>query len=164
MLRSPRNVIALVFSGFAVGIAIALFMLREPTEPLTAKSLQEARDRWKAAGIKNYDMSYRMHGSVYGIQVRAGIVSDVRVNGLAPTSTDWKTYSVDGLFDILGMDLESFRTPTNQVGGPQVIMRVRFHPQLGYVERYVRSGSPATDATIELISFEQKNLPGDTKK
>jgi len=164
MQRSLRKVAPLVFSGFAVGIVVTLFMLREPTEPLTLKSLQEARDHWKASAIKNYDMSYRMHGSVYEIQVRAGIVSDVRVNGLAPTSTDWKTYSVDGLFDILGLDLESFRKPTNQVGGPQVIMRVRFHPQLGYVERYVRSGSPGSDATIQLISFERKNLPADTKK
>ncbi|MBI1827119.1 MAG: hypothetical protein HY287_06910 [Planctomycetes bacterium] len=161
MAGSPRSKILLIVGGFIAGIAVTVFLMREPTGTLTAAALQTARDHWRNAGVKNYDMTYRMHGNMYEIRVRGGIVADVRVNNLAPNSADWKAYSVDGLFDVLALDLETFRSPANQADGPTAIMRVRFHPQLGYIEHYVRSGSTATDATIETLSFslcdESKN-------
>ena len=70
-------------------------------------------------------------------------------------SRDLSNYSVEGLFDILELDLENMAAPDSPFGpaAQQVIARVRFNREFGYIERYLRSGGMVPAGAIELISF-----------
>lgn len=141
---------------FVVGVGIALIIVRDPTEPLTRESLQAARERWSLAGIDDYRMRYRMHGSVYDVTVRDAIVTDVLVNGQTPQSADYGAYGVKGLFGILAEELENLGSEKGRLmgGGSHVVMRVRFNPKFGYIERYLRSSSAVgRGVSIELLEF-----------
>lgn len=142
-----------------IGMLVAVFMLRVPMEELTTERLAEARAKWSAAGIADYDMRLRMHGGEYGVRCRNRVVEDLTLNGTPVTTGDPASYSVDGLLAILGMELEMFgsggRAPA---GGSPVFMRVLFDQQRGYVKRYLRSGSgfagpQGRGTAIEVIEF-----------
>lgn len=142
--------------AFAVGLIGALLFLREPAEKLSAEALASARRRWEAAGVRDYDMTFRMHGSLYEVACRDGIVGRMLVNGRSPETVDASAYTVDGLFRVLEQELDAIAEAA--AGGPAgqggVMARVRFHPALGYVERYVRGGGGmGRSASIELLSF-----------
>ena len=142
--------------AFVVGLGVAVLILREPTEPLTADSLHAARQLWREAAIDDYTLRYRMHGSEYAVIVRDDIVTEVTVNGQTPTSVDYRAYDVSGLFDTLEAEIENVTDPHGPFGGRPgaVLMRVRFNARLGYIERYLRSaGGHGRGAAIELIDF-----------
>lgn len=130
--------------------------MREPTVPLTVEGLREARHRWQAAGIGDYDLRYRMHGATYDVSVRDGIVTTVVANGNAANPADAGSYGMDGLLNLLAMELENAATAGGPfVGGAgSVLMRVRFHAELGYLERYLRSGGGPRPVAIELLEFK----------
>ncbi len=148
--------LVLVTIAFGFGLVLAFFLLREPTVPLTLLNLKDARGVWRQAGVADYDTQYVMHKSEYDVAVRAGIVTSLKVDGRVPLATDWRAYSVDGLFDILELELAGNPMPKNdEVGKAKpVMMRVRFNRELGYVERYIRgSGGFGKATSIRLISF-----------
>lgn len=136
----PRIVryILLAAGAFALGLVGALLVLREPMEPLTEESLAAARQRWADAGIGSYDLEYRTVGGTYSLQVRDGIVTELLLNGGPTTTADPGAYSMDGLFRTLAMDLEN--AADQPAGAAPALLRVRFHPTQGYIERYLRSG------------------------
>ena len=142
--------------AFLAALVLTLFVIREPMEPLTSEALHEARDRWRQAGINDYQLRYDMHGSRYEVRVRHGLVVNLQVNGRQPVSADWGAYSVEGLFEVLEMELENLTDTTGPFGasvGP-VIARVRFNDQQGHLERYVRSGSGGgRPVSIQLLEF-----------
>jgi hypothetical protein len=163
-------------AGVAVptGLVAALLVLREPMEPLTTARLEEAERQWSAAGIRDYEARYLMHDSEYRVVVRDGIVGELTLGGAPATTAQRGAYSMDGLFELLHLELEMFapqeRDPGTDpgvapgAGGrgsagpalPAVLLRVRFHPDLGYIERYLRAGATAgRDVTIELHSFRR---------
>jgi len=151
---------ALACIAFIAGIVIALVSLREPMDTLSVESLEAARQRWRAAGMAVYEITYRMHGSVYAVQWRDGRVTKATVNDLPPTTPDLNVYSVSGLFDTLEQELENFTDPAGPFAGraETIIARVRFHPTLGYVERYLRSSSgQVRGASIEVINFSPRD-------
>jgi hypothetical protein len=121
--------------------------------------LAVARDRWRRADIKNYDLRYRMHGSEYAIEVRGGAVVRATVNGRPPTSSDWQVFGVDGLLDTLEQELDLAEGAADAEGGPgaSAMLRVRFHAQWGYIERYVRSMPGARAAALEVSHFARAN-------
>ena len=80
-------------------------------------------------------------------------------------SRELSNYSVEGLFDILELDLENLADPNGPFGhsAQKVIVRVRFNREFGYIERYLRSGGMIRGATIEVISFRSgSSLLGDS--
>ena len=101
-----------------------------------------------------------MHGSEYAIEWRDGIVEQASVDDRPPTTTDLNAYSLDGLFDTLEQELDNLTDPAGPFAGHAgtVLMRVRFNPKLGYVERYLRSsGGHGRGASIEMIEFARRD-------
>jgi hypothetical protein len=160
----PWRVFVFVWPGaFLAGLIAALWFVREPTERLTPENLKAARQKWREAEITDYELEFRMQGSPCEVKVRGGVVEDIRMGGRIPTSSDWSMYTVEGLFDTLEMELEALgRTAGDgQAATQPAQMRVRFHPRVGYVERYLRSGiGPSGGASIEMIRFHACR-PGD---
>jgi len=152
-----RNVV-LTLAAFAVGITAGVWYLREPTTNLTRDNLASARKRWRDANITAYELDYQMLGSAYHVVWRNGRVEDATVNGQIPTSGDWRTYSVEGMFDILELELDNVADATGAYAGRDdlVMMRVRFNPRLGYVERYLRGGGGiGKGAAIENVRLKR---------
>ena len=156
-LFTRRNVV-LMLAAFPLGILAGVWYTREPTVVLTRDTLAAARSHWRAAGVASYELSYDMHGSAYRIVWRNGRVEDASVNGQPPTSGDWRAYSVEGVFDTLEQELDNVADAAGAYAGRDdvVMMRVRFHPKLGYVERYLRGGGGiGRGATIENVQLRK---------
>lgn len=147
-------------AAFLVGAGGAVLWYREPTAPLTRELLAAARQCWRAAGVRGYEVRYRMHGSEYRIQCRDGVVERASVDNRPPTTADLNVYSIEGLFDTLEQELENLTDPAGPFAGQagRVLMRVRFNPKFGYVERYLRSsGGHGRGASIEMIEFARRD-------
>lgn len=133
------------------------FLSREPTETLTTEALTAARLRWLAGDVADYRMRFDMHGSLYEVEVRRGIVETATTDGNPIRSADPGAYSVDGLFETLELELENRADPRGPFAGQAatMVMRVRFNKELGYVERYLRSsGGMGRGASIVMLEFE----------
>ena len=156
MKRSARFNLPLMGVAFLATLAVTWFVIREPMEPLTAESLREARIRWREADIHDYEIRYDMHGSRYDVRVRDGLVVDLKVGGKQPVSADWGAYSVEGLFDVLDMEVENLTDSYGPFGSQagSVIARVRFNQEHGHIERYLRSGGVGgLPVAIQLLDF-----------
>ncbi len=156
-----RANVLLMVAAFAMAAAGAILWLREPVTPLTREGLAGARQRWRESGIASYELRYRMHGSEYAVRTKSRIVEDVAVNGQVPTSGNWSVYGVEGLFDTLAQELDNAADPAGPfAGGKAILLRVRFHPELGYVERYLRSsGGGARGASLDQVNFRRLDGP-----
>jgi len=109
-----------------------------------------AREQWKQADVVDYDLQYQMNGSDYHIEVRKGIVTVATVDGQQPLSSDWRTYAMNGLFEILSLEIDNQEEGIGPfAGGGSVLMRVRFNNERGYLERYIRGGA-GRNAVIEV--------------
>ena len=154
-MLNRRNLIVAV-CGFLLGLLAAFFYFREPTIPLTQSALAQARQRWKEAAIRAYRATYRMHGSLYEVDVRDGLVVGFTVNGQTPSVAQPGAYSIDGLFDTLQAELENIHDPSIPLGMPpgNVVARVRFDDHLGYPQRYIRGGTgPSRGSSLEMLEF-----------
>jgi hypothetical protein len=159
LMQFPTGRKALLAAGaFGGGIVLAVLVFREPTKPLARTALDAAHSRWAAAAIRDYDVAYRMHGALYEVEVRDGTVVRAVVNGLRSTSPDWEAYSIDGLFAILELELAGVEPPGGTASSIQApLMRVRFHKELGYPERYLRAATGLSRAaSVELVSFVRR--------
>lgn len=139
--RIIKNVL-IAFGAFGAGLIVAIVATRDPLDALTPELLSAARDRWQSAAIDDYDLRYAMHGSDYDVQVRGGIVTDATVDGQPPRNANLGDLSMDGLLRVVQMECDALTDQSGPFasGSQGVIARVRFHPELGYLERYLRSG------------------------
>ena len=155
MKDKTRRRLLLAIGAFGAGLAAAFFVIREPMELLTRDALAVARSRWDEAAVTAYDIRYLMNGDEYGVQVRDGVVSEVSVNGVRPVGSDWRNYSVGGLFDMLEMETENVMGPAGPFAGRKnaVVAKVEFDEVLGYPKRYLRSGGGMRPACVEVIEF-----------
>ena len=149
---SRRKWLFVFCGGFAIGLIGFLWYAREPTMALTRPELDAASRQWHHANLRDYDHRYLMHGAEYAVSVRGGIVVEIKTNGLITRPSNPEAYSVDGLLKTLEQELDLHASAELQ---NNTIMRVRFHPELGYIERYLRGKSPLARATsIETTYFE----------
>lgn len=142
--------------AFPCGLCVAFFYLREPMVDLTEASLSAAKERWRNARVVDYDIRFNMNGSLFELVVRAKEVTSILVNGQRPETVDEDAYTVDGLLEILDLELENLTDPNGPmtIGRNVAYARVRFHEEMGYVERYVRSRAGwGRGASIELLQF-----------
>lgn len=156
MKRQTKLNLALMSSAFVMALGATILIVREPTERLTVEALEAAMQRWREAGVQSYDLRYRMHGSIYDIKSRGGVVVEATVNGQRPLVNDYSDYGVEGLFRTLELELENVTDPHGPFAGraSAVVMRVRFNAGFGYIERYLRgSGGYGRSVAIELIEF-----------
>jgi len=158
MFRKTKINLLFSIAGLLCGMIGAVLYLRQPLETLTEESLASARVLWKHANITSYDLQYTMQSDLYDVTVRDGIVISVTRDSKPTRSQDARMFGVDGLFEILTLELENLSNPAGPFAGKtgQILMRVRFHPQLGYMERFLRSaGGVGNGASIEMIQFQQ---------
>ncbi len=155
MLRRRNLIVAA--TAFLLGLLAALLYLREPTIPLTQDALSQARQHWRNASIRSYCATYRMHGSLYEVEVRDGLVTTINVNGQTLSIAQPSAYSIDGLFETLQTELENITDSSNPLGTPpgNVVARVRFDERLGYPQRYIRGGTGLSrGGTLEMLEFQ----------
>ncbi len=155
-MRRKRHVL-IACTGFCLGAVLTLIYFREPTVPFTREATEDARRVWTQGGIKSYAAAYRMNASLYEVTVRNDLVESVAVDGVTPNATNLQTYSVSGLFDLLELELSNLSDSKGPFGpsGSMIVARVRFHPQWGYPERFLRAGGgTGQNATIEMVRFE----------
>ena len=133
-------------------------------QEVTRASIQEARGRWKKAGVKNYDLEWESTGlsrSHYLVKVRGGQVENVE--GVKPDGShiplkpvDTSLYSIDGLFTIVADELALLDTPTpfGQPKGTTAVLRFTTDSKYGYLSSYRRDvmGAPSALA-IDVLRF-----------
>lgn len=165
MRRSLTFYVAAGGIAFLVGLIGTVLWLRVPAQRLTPELLEAARDRWREAAIDDYQLHYRMYGSEYRVRVESGIVVDMTVNGRPASTSDPAAYSIDGLLATLAQELDNLSDPTGPFAGRagNVIMRAHFHPELGYPERYLRSGGGGRSVALEMLEFRPQFIPADER-
>ena len=142
MRLSPRW---LLLGALVLGSASALVLRRESLEDLTPDRLETARADWSRASPADYDLEVlvradRLAEGHFEIQVRGGELTSARHNGIPATGAP-DAYTVPGLFDVLARELELARDPTAGFGAPagyRAYLKVRFHRELGYPQKYRR--------------------------
>lgn len=145
-IQSARRFLAVVCLAALVIGALLVWGFRQPRLPeVTAERLAEARQRWRAGGVADYDVEIAVTGrqaAVYAIEVRGGEVRAARRNGEALTGRrTLGTWSVPGMFDTLELDVESqARVAAGKAGpdSPWVDLRAEFEPRWGYPVRCQR--------------------------
>lgn len=141
----------------ALGLVVGAFvLLREAMVPLNREILDEARDKWERAEIDDYEMVFTMADGEYAVRVHAGRITSLTRDGQSTTTHRPMDFTVDGLFDTLERELEAIDDPASPLGGDArtTLLRVRFNPEFGYVERYVRVvGGTGRSNTIVLKSI-----------
>lgn len=125
-------------------------------EALTRESLEAARRLWVERGPSSYSVAYELNHSQYEVSVQDGIVTNVQVDGVRPVGAAWSHYSIEGLFELLDMEIENLEDPVGPFAGSRatVFAKIRFDESLGYPVYYLRSGGGVPPASIRVIAFE----------
>lgn len=133
-------------------------------EPVTNESLATARRLWTQAGVRDYDLEWTSRGlsnAHYRVQVRSGQVRTIEMlqpdgQVTAAHPAEPRFYGVEGLFLIIGDELEQLKQPApfGQPKGTKVVLRFTPDPKFGYPRRYRRDvlGTPLAVA-IDVIRF-----------
>lgn len=120
--------------------AIAIQIWYNPTVPLTAPLLAEARAKWKEHGPRAYDMDYTVKkiASTERFQVRVRndeAISVIMNDGVALESRLYRYCTMPALFGFI----EEFMEQDAQPGRPRTFTNVYFDPGDGHLIHYVRS-------------------------
>ena len=161
MRRSKIAFIGLLAAALAAVVLVAVVaLLPGGSEPLTAARLETARQRWRAAGIRNYEMELETSGAQTGryvVRVKDGSVVSLARDGHVENPSEKELWSVDGLFRTLERELGNAEHPEKIYGvapGTQVLLRMRSDPRLGYplfFSRYVMgTNKSVTIRTVRL--------------
>jgi hypothetical protein len=130
-------------ASVSVMIFMIWFNLRIQLKP---EQLDEAHERWKANGPKNYDMVCKKRLNDNGkedkfeVEVRGGLVKRVRMNGSelekeTGAETDPRIYhSMDQVY----RDITRFMDLDTKPGATRVYVIANFDPDTGAVRHYVR--------------------------
>jgi hypothetical protein len=131
-------------------------------EPLTARALDEAQQRWRAHGSASYHLVVRVRApryeaAVYDVVVTGGEVTAVEHDGrrLRAEDASQHDYSVPGLFALLREDLRLADVPL--IGDtPPVDLRAYFERDTGRLVRYRRTVGSARRRVllVEVLEYE----------
>jgi len=132
--------LAVVVAAIAA-VVVAVVLLGDRMPELTEAALADAEKRWDAGGIRDYTMDLEIEGRRAGkvhIEVAGGKVIKMERDGKTPTQRrTWDVWSVQGQFDMMRRELDIAANPAAElqlqnIPDVQVMIRARFHPQLGY--------------------------------
>jgi hypothetical protein len=120
--------------------AISVQIWYNPTVPLTAPPLTEARAKWKERGPANYDMEYMVKKieatERFQVRVRDGQAISVVMNDNVPLeSRHFRYHTMPALYEFI----EEFMDQDAQPGRPRTFTNVFFDPADGHLIHYVRS-------------------------
>jgi hypothetical protein len=136
--------------GAVVGVVLTLAALltwlwlhRDPTPPLSAEAIENARRLWQENRVANYDMNVEVTGQreeSIRVQVRGGQVVAYTNNGRTPPRHTWPWWSVDGMFEQLEKETEvsAGEGASSQGGASSGALRAQFDPQYGYPQIFRR--------------------------
>ncbi len=129
----------------AIGVAAYLIATREAPPRLTEEAYEAAVKRWDAGGPASYDLDIELSGNRSGnihVEVRDGDVVHMIRGGVEPSQKrTWYYWSVPGMLDTIGRELEMARDPAASLHDPKITemdMWAQFDPKLGYPVRYDR--------------------------
>jgi hypothetical protein len=137
-----------------VGVLVGLNLYRSKLA-LSPENLAEARQRWQAAGIKDYDITVTTSGGIrgtYRLKVRGGSVLDATADDvpLNVNTAPAQAWTVPGLFDALEQYLEWDSRPQ----APTAYTEVAFDHADGHLVRYLRT-APGQHIVID-VQLERK--------
>ncbi len=150
--------------------AIIWVATRPKMQDLTPELLADARQRWTAAGVDDYDLEFQLNASGFetpsrfAVQVRKGRTVEIVRNG-KPVTADPESYTVAGLLDIIERELDMSTDPTSPLasGSGKTFLRVRFNERYGYPEQYLRvTGGTNRSSEIRVDAFTPQRLTGET--
>ncbi|CAN5238658.1 hypothetical protein BH10PLA2_BH10PLA2_08500 [soil metagenome] len=129
---------------------------------LTLDKLQVAEQKWREHGPQNYNLNYSYDKSggkdEYHVEVRGGKVVSVTRNGQPLEERLYRYSSVPALFgfaeDYLRQDQEDMK-----LGKGRPYAFGDFHPQLGYVRRFVHGGRLGDRVEIVTDKFTPVDNP-----
>jgi hypothetical protein len=165
-LRASDLVLGAAAGGLLALVAIIGLIVvsrRQATAPLTAESLQTARQRWQTNGPRDYRMDITVRGrqpSRYHVEVAGGNPVVVQRNDHDIPRRNWPYWTVPGLFDVIEHDVDCAEDPTNGFGarpGSTAVLRADVDERLGYPRKFERLilGEPQLDMTWEVTRFEE---------
>lgn len=127
---------------------------------LTAARWTAAKDRWLASSLGDYSLEVVVsgrQGARYAVDVQRGEVIRATRNGeLLPQRRTWSTWSVDGMLETIGRDLDTIARRESGSGDnstPQLWLRARFDEQFGFPRNYLRTEGTRSGANPE-VSWE----------
>ncbi len=151
---SLRFVAGSIILGTALGLAITVILLivgsRGQPPRMTAEAFQAAKRRWSEFGPRSYDIDIQQSLGINGeihIEVRSQRVTKMTVNNTPAPPRSWDNWSVPGLFEIIGMDLDRNKSATNS---PEIVVfqQAEFDPKSG-LPRVYRRTDLASNQSVE---------------
>lgn len=150
-------VILVVLTATSIGIQIWYNQGRQ----LTMEKLKDAQAKWKEHHIRDYDLEYTAKkgesgDEVYQVRVRGGKVVEVVRNGKPLEERLHHYHDMPALFgfieDYLRLDDEAAKNGTRRP-----FLMGDFHPELGYLRRFVRSVNATRERIEIIVSFKLVN-------
>ena len=147
--RSLRKLALGMVLGAVVGIVLAIGIavwLNSGQPPVLVPALLDAAEsRWKSQAIADYDLdldaSLGMQGRMH-VEVRAGKVINVTLDGQPTRHHLWDYWTVPGLLGVMRLDRERNVAAANDPAGPRpepVFQQARFDPLDGVPLEYRRT-------------------------
>lgn len=156
---------ALVLCLILVVIALVFLLnLYNATLALNSEKLDAAKQRWRMAGIRDYNLHVTVRGRTAGdyyIRVRNGAVADgCTMNNQELPPEQARMWTVDALLEeILARELESQKMPE----GANCYSQVEFDENNGHPKRYLRVvNGESTDFSVRLITDLSQPAPSAT--
>ena len=123
--------------GFVLGlfaaVAIAIWMFREDRPQLEREALDGAMARWKAAGLKDYELEVKLHGrrsDAVRIGVSGGVPVFLSINSNPVEGERARAaWTVEGQFEAISID---WKNAVESANPGQTILTAEFDPDLGY--------------------------------
>jgi hypothetical protein len=133
---------------------------------LTRAAFEDAKRKWKASGIENYNLDLRFSGgdqqTIVHIEVCNGEVTNCLEDGRPPSQkTYWGDWTIASQLAMIGQDLDKsedpvsgFRTKSNVV----ITLFGEFDPEFGYPLAYDRKARGPTPLRSNWRVLEFKPL------
>jgi len=142
---SLRFVAGAIVFGILLGLAIAVLFVvlstRGQPPRMSAADFEAARQRWRERGPASYDMDIEQSQGISGkihVEVRSGRVAAMTINGEPAPERLCDNWSIPGLFEIIGLDLERNRGVAGQTQ-PAIFQQAEFDADTGLPRVYRRS-------------------------
>ena len=143
-----RPIVLGVLLGVALtvaGLVIYISATRQGAPRLTNEAYEAAVKRWDAHSPADYELDIDLTGnrpSKIHVEVHGGEVMHMTRDGVEPAQQrTWYYWSVPGMLDTIGQELEMARDPAKSLHNPaatEMVMWAEFDPLLGYPVRYDR--------------------------
>ncbi|QDU96789.1 DUF6174 domain-containing protein [Lignipirellula cremea] len=148
-------------------LVVMVLVYRDPVPRLTRSSFDDARERWQAAGLLDYDLKVEAVSAaidVYQISVREGAVAQVIRNGeVSSRPASFQAWTVGGMFDVISSDLQSQEAITRDQAPPGAAilsLRAEFDAKSGIPLRYLRADRSAGRTSRWTVQSWSRAEPG----